>query len=122
MSPCPKAEFNAAGVNSRCNYKIVFKAALVAVVHQVDTGIYVVVPHLGIVGNIGVPIRPLVSNEVVARTMELCESDYFWLAIGVYQSHRHFSLTLRLILPCHEQGSPTQQFRTRSTIIRLPRF
>jgi len=68
MSPCVKCERNAAGISARCNCEVVLQISLIAVVHQVDTGIDSFVLHLAIVGNVCMPLFGIVPDEVVACT------------------------------------------------------
>src|SRR5207244_10703193 len=65
---------NGARIGARIDYKIVFELPLVAVIDQVNAVIDILVFDFGVVGDIGMPLRGIVANEIVAPTLQLIEA------------------------------------------------
>ena len=69
-----KSERNPGRIRARRHCKIVFKMALVAVIHQVDAGVDFLVLYLGVVWNICVPVPRIASDKVIAGAGKLGKS------------------------------------------------
>ena len=54
------------GIGTRLHHEIIFQQSRLAVIHQVDARIDVLVMHLAIGGDIATPSRGIVADEIVA--------------------------------------------------------
>ena len=84
-------ERNGLGVGAGLHDKVILQFSLFAVVDQVDAGIHVPVPNLGVGRDFGVPPGGIISDEVVgdARLSILSQDLRCWVAAR--QLHMHQS-------------------------------
>ena len=70
-----KRQPDGAGARAGLDHEVVLELLLIAVVDQVDAAVDAVVGHLGVVGDVGVPLRGVVADEVIAHAGLLVETD-----------------------------------------------
>ena len=79
------------GLCPRPDDEVVLQAALGAVVDEVDPRVDALVDHLRIGGDVRVPLRGVVAEEVVHDARQLLDARHAWLRGCSGQVHAHFS-------------------------------
>jgi len=74
-------------VCTRCDDKVILKLPLVAVVNQINAGINSFVLHLGVGRNIAVPLRRVVTDEIVALARQFVRARHSRRRIGIAEFH-----------------------------------
>ena len=82
-----ESQFDGFRVSPGRNHKVVFQLALVAVVNQVYSRIYLLIFNPEVSGYIGVPLLGIIADEVVDLSRLLLPSEYSRLRVRAYQLH-----------------------------------
>src|SRR5712692_9742462 len=95
----PRFDFQRYGVwmSARSNYKVVFKLTLVAVIDQINSGVDVLVPHLGVSRNIGPPFLGVIAHEIVGLAGQFTKTHHKRFGVRAHKLHVHFGRRQRLV-------------------------
>src|SRR6266852_2475078 len=83
-------------VSAGSNNKVVFELTLVAVIDQVNSGIDVLVPHLGVRGNIRSPLLGIIADEVVGNAGQFTLAHHRRFSVRAHKTHAHCGWRRRL--------------------------
>ena len=78
-----------AGIGPRRDHEIVFELAVVAVIDQIDALIHIPIRHFAVIGNIGVPLRGVVADQVIALIRQQIHPRHGRRGIGAGELHLH---------------------------------
>ena len=97
--------------------EVVLQLLLVAVVHQVDAGVDVLVLDLAVVGDVGVPLAGIVADEVVAGAGERVQTNDLRLGIGPDELERNTTESAGPA-PCRRRAQAACRLSTASVGVR----
>ena len=80
-------ELDASRVGSRRDHEVILQLTLISVVHEVYTWVDARVFHVGVVADIGAPLRRIVPQEVVAGATKFPNSAHRCPRVGLQKSH-----------------------------------
>src|SRR5260221_7587284 len=78
-----------ARVSARSQTKVIFKLTLLAVIDHVNARINSGVPHLSKRRNVGVPLRSIVADQVIALAMQRLKTFDLWSWVRALEFHPH---------------------------------
>lgn len=108
-----------AGVSARSNYKIVFELTLVAVIDQVNSGIDVLVPYLGVRRNIGAPFLGIIADKVVDLARQFTQTHHRRFSARAHKIHPHRSFRRRLEPQVWSRASSMRDLWTEEELLEL---
>jgi hypothetical protein len=82
-----EGEDDPVGVGARAHNEVVLQLTLVAVIDEIDAGVEVVVPHLGIRGHIGAPLGGVVADEVVGLAGQFFQLHHARVGVSSQNDH-----------------------------------
>ena len=103
-------------IGAWCDEEIVFEPALVAVVREGDARIGVLVLHLGIGGNVCVPFRRIVADEVIHDAGERFHPVDGGRRIRPLQLHPHDGLVDRCLFRASRGSGPRERLVLRGCV------
>ncbi len=110
-----KRQPDGAGARAGLDHEVVLELLLVAVVDQVDAAVDTLVGHLGVVGDVGVPLRRVVADEVVTHAGLLVETDGVGAGVRPDELHGHDVAAIAL-LQLHHGAGGCQERRVAGTL------